>query len=193
MLKESRQGDQNQEFMNETVQAILSRRSVREFTDKPVPKTLLDVILQAGIYAPSGHNMQTWQFTVMREPGQIQKLEEVMGRVAREKRVHFYGFNNPTTVVLVSNDRRNADGIQDSSCAAQNIMLAAHSFGVGSVWINTLMTICDEPEIRPLLRSYGISDTHIVWAAIAMGWPAQPGKLLAKKQDVIKYLEAKEE
>lgn len=193
MLKESRQGDQNQEFMNETVQAILSRRSVREFTDKPVPKTLLDVILQAGIYAPSGHNMQTWQFTVMREPGQIQKLKEVMGRVAREKRVHFYGFNNPTTVVLVSNDRRNADGIQDSSCAAQNIMLAAHSFGVGSVWINTLMTICDEPEIRPLLRSYGISDTHIVWAAIAMGWPAQPGKLLAKKQDVIKYLEAKEE
>ena len=174
--------------MNETVRTILSRRSVRDFTDKPVPRALLDVILQAGIYAPSGYNIQTWRFTVMQGQDQIQELKEAMGRVAREKRVYFYGFNNPVVVVLVSNDRRNADGIQDSSCAAQNIMLAAHSFGVSSVWINALMTICDEPEIRALLRGYGIPDTHIVWASIAMGWPAQPGKLLAKKQDVIKYL-----
>mgnify|MGYP002510204575 CR=1 FL=1 len=187
-LKELWRKNGDQELMNETILTILNRRSVREFTDKPVPKALLDVILQAGIYAPSGHNMQTWQFTVLREPDQIQKLKEPMGRVAKKKRVHFYGFNNPTTVVLVSNDRRNADGIQDSSCAAQNIMLAAHSFGVGSVWINALMTICDEPEIRALLRGYGIPDTHIVWAAIVMGWPAEPGKLLAKKQNVIKYL-----
>lgn len=193
MLKKLQQENWDQECMNETVQTILSRRSVREFTDKPVPKALLDVILQAGIYAPNGHNMQTWQFTVMRGQDQIQELKEVMGRVAKEKRVIFHGFNNPTTVVLVSNDRRNADGIQDSSCAAQNIMLAAHSFGIGSVWINALMTICDESDIRALLRSYGIPNTHIVWAAIAMGWPAQPGKLLAKKQDVIKYLEPKEE
>lgn len=192
-LKELWKENGVQELMNETVRTILGRRSVREFTDKPIPKALLDVIVQTGIYAPSGHNMQTWQFTVMRGQEQIQKLKEVMGRVAKEKRVIFHGFNNPTTVVLVSNDRRNADGIQDSSCAVQNIMLAAHSFGVGSVWINALMTICDEPEIRALLRGYGISDTHIVWATIAMGWPAQPGKLLAKKQDVIKYLEPKEE
>ena len=132
--------------------------------------------------------MQTWQYTVLREQGQIGPLKEVMGRITKEKRVHFYGFNNPNVIVLISNDRRNADGIQDSSCAAQNIMLAAHSFGLGSVWINVLMTICDDPDIRALLRGYGIPDMHIVWAAIAMGWPAQPGKLLAKKQDVIKYL-----
>lgn len=193
MLNESRRENRDQEFMNETVQTILSRRSVREFTDKPIPQALLDVIVQTGVYAPSGYNIQTWQFTVMQEQDQIQNLKEAMGRVAKEKRVYFYGFNNPVVMVLVSNDRRNADGIQDSSCAAQNIMLAAHSFGVGSVWINALMTICDEPEIRALLRGYGIPDTHIVWAAIAMGWPAQPGKLLAKKQDVIKYLESKEE
>ena len=188
MPKDLCQESRDQELMNETVRTILSRRSVRDFTDKPVPRALLDVILQAGIYAPSGYNIQTWRFTVMQGQDQIQELKEAMGRVAREKRVYFYGFNNPVVVVLVSNDRRNADGIQDSSCAAQNIMLAAHSFGVSSVWINALMTICDEPEIRALLRGYGIPDTHIVWASIAMGWPAQPGKLLAKKQDVIKYL-----
>lgn len=100
VLNELRRENRDQKLMNETVQAILSRRSVRGFTDKPVPKALLDVILQAGIYAPSGHNIQTWQFTVMRGQEQIQKLKEVMGRVAKEKRVIFHGFNNPTTVVL---------------------------------------------------------------------------------------------
>lgn len=75
--KEQRRKDREQGFVNETVRTILSRRSVREFTDEPVPKTLLDVILQAGIYAPSGYNIQTWRFTVMREREQIQKLKEV--------------------------------------------------------------------------------------------------------------------
>lgn len=175
-------------LMNETIQSILNRRSIREFTDEPVPQAALELILQAGIYAPSGRNMQTWRFTVLRKPEQIAQLREVMQRTAEAGNVYFYGFQNPAAVVLVSNDRRNKDGIQDSSCAAQNIMLAAHSLGIGSVWINALMTICDEPEVREMLREFQLPDRHIVWAAIAMGYPRQPGKLLAKKQDAIHWL-----
>lgn len=58
-LKELWKESGDRELMNETVQTILSRRSVRDFMDKPMPKALLDVIVQTGIYAPSGHNMQT--------------------------------------------------------------------------------------------------------------------------------------
>ena len=82
-----------------------------------------------------------------------------------------YGFNNPQALILISNDRRNADGIQDASCAAENIQLAATSFGLGATWINALMTICDEPEIREKLDQYQIPKTHNVWAMIAVGWP----------------------
>ena len=173
---------------NEVIRCLLERRSIRDFTEKPIPKAYLDAILQTGIHAPSGHNMQTWRFTVLREQDKIQELKKVIARTVEGKKIHFYGFNNPPGIILVSNDRRNHDGIQDSSCAAENMMLAAHSFGLGSVWINALSTICDEPEIRELLDSYGIPARHTVIATLAFGWPKEPGKLLAKKQDVVKWV-----
>ena len=173
---------------NEVIRNILTRRSIREFTAQPIPRELLEAIVECGTFAPSGHNMQTWRFSVIQEPELIEKIKIAVSEVAKNKKnVHFYGFNKPAALILVSNDRRNPDGVQDSSCAAQNIMLAAHSLGLGSVWLNPLMTICDEPEIRELLRSFAIPDTHIVWAMLALGWPAQEGKLLAKKPDAIKW------
>ena len=68
-------------------------------------------------------------------------------------------------------------------------MLAAWSYGIGSVWLNPLMTLCDEPEIRNLLDEYGIPQSHTVWAMVALGYPKAPGKLLAKKENVIKFIE----
>lgn len=175
---------------NEVIRNILTRRSIREFTDEPIPGELLETLVQCGTFAPSGHNLQTWRFTVIRSTETIAKIKEAIDRAADGKKdVHVYGFNNPQALILVSNDRRNQDGVQDSACAAENIMLAAHSLGLGSVWLNPLMTLCDEPEIRVLLRSFDVPDTHIVWAMIALGYPAQEGKLLAKRQDVVRWVE----
>ncbi len=179
---------QDQDLMNDSINNILSRRSIRDFTDEKIPKEKLDMILQCGYYAPSGHNMQTWRFTVIQDLDEIQDLKELITRVAKENDVNFYGFNNPTTLILVSNDSRNPNGIQDSSCAAENIMLAANSYGIGSVWNNALHTICDVPEIREKLDSYGIPKGHIVWSLIAMGYPQGPGKMLAKNENVVKWV-----
>lgn len=52
------------------------------------------------------------------------------------------------------------------------------------------MTLCDEPEIRELLDSYRVPDQHIVWAAVVLGYPKAPGKLLAKKEDVVYFVES---
>lgn len=175
------------ERMNDTIRTILNRRSIREFTDQNISRSDLEMIVQCGIYAPSGHNLQTWRFTVIQNQEQISRLKETADRVAREKNVYFYGFQNPNVVILVSNDRKNKNAVQDSACAAENMMLAAHSYGIGSVWQNTLYQISDEPEIRELLREYEIPDSHIVWTALLMGYPAKSGKLLAKKMDVVRW------
>lgn len=174
---------------NEVIHCLMERRSVRDFTDEPIPKTLLEVILQTGTRAPSGHNMQTWRFTVLREREKIRELKELTARVAKDKKVYFYGFNNPAALIIVTNDRRSHFKEVDSACAAENMMLAAHSLGLGSVWINALSNISDEPDIRALLDRYNIPATHTVIATIALGWPKAPGKLLAKKQDVINWVD----
>ncbi len=176
------------ELLNPVMQNILNRRSIRHFKEQDISEDILAMIIKAGIYAPSGHNLQTWRFTVIKNTQKIFQLKQILQKTAKEKNVYVYGFENPRCLVLVSNDRRNPDGIQDASCAAQNIMLAAYSYGIGSVWLNPLMTICDEPKIRELLNSYLIPSEHIVWAAIALGYPIEEGRMLAKKIDVVQYI-----
>ncbi len=173
--------------MNPVMQAILTRRSNRKFLPEPIPKELLDRILMAGYHAPTGHNMQTWRFTVLRTQEKIAALKDAVTAAAAENKVHFYGFNAPPCIVLISNDRRNADGCQDSCCAAENIFLAAHSYGIASSWNNALMTLCDCGPIRALLTGYGIPAEHRVWCMALLGYPAAEAIGPARKKDVVHY------
>lgn len=174
---------------NPVIQNILSRRSIRKFTDKPISKEIIDVILEAGYSAPSGHNMQTWQFTVLEKQESIQKLKKAMRIAAEEKNVHFYGFENPQFVVLVSNDVRNHDGCQDASCAAENMFLAANSYGIGSCWVNALMTLRNVEPAKSVLDELGIPENHTVWCSAVFGYPAASGNKMAKKTNNIKYVD----
>lgn len=174
---------------NPVVNAIHSRRSVRKFTEQEISHEVLERIVECGIHAPSGHNMQSWHFAVITNGDMISEIKNVTREVAERKRVYFYGFDNPRALVMISNDRRNPYGIQDSSCAAQNIMLAAYSYGLGSVWLNPLMTLCDEPEIRDVLNRCGVPECYNVWAMIALGYPANDPAPLAKKKNVVSWIE----
>ena len=175
-------------LINPTLTNIFKRRSVRDFTNQPIAKSKLERIVQAGIYAPNGHNLQTWKFTVIQDEKKIFELRAAIERVAEKMELKLYGFNKPTALVLISNDRRNENCIQDSACAAENIMLAATSYGIGTVWLNHLKKISDCPEIRMLLNSYGIPETHIVWTTIGMGYPAGMVKSPLRKMDVIEWV-----
>ena len=66
--------------MNAVMENILTRRSTRAFEKKPIPTEELDQILQAAIYAPSGMNRQTWQFTVVTDTEKIQELASAIGK-----------------------------------------------------------------------------------------------------------------
>ena len=89
----------------------------------------------------------------------------------------------------MSNDKRNQDGCQDASCAAENIMLAANSYGIGSVWLNPLMTLRDKEPVKSLLDKLGIPENHIVWSMIALGYQVYDGKPLVKRTDVVHYVD----
>ena len=179
------------ELANPVIQAILNRRSVRDFTEEEISSEVINKLVEAGTAAPSGRNTRTRIFVVLSDRNEIHSLKALVGKVAAREKTSFHGFNNPPLMILIANERRNRDGIQDSACAAENIMLACHSLGLGSVWLNSLMNICDTPEIRARLDSYGIPSSYIVWAALAIGFPAGRITDFVRKKEKVIYIGGK--
>lgn len=164
--------------MNQIIEAIKTRRSVRAFADKPISDEELLAIADAGSFAPSGMNRQTWQFTIVNNQEKIAALAAAISEVIDRAGYNFY---KPAALIIPSNDAESPWGRDDNACALQNIFLAAHSLGIGSVWINQLRDICDNPKIRPLLRDLGIPDNHIVYGLAALGYAEKPAKDVARK------------
>ena len=156
--------------MNDIIQNILSRRSVRAFTDKAVSREDTELLIKAALYAPSARNLQTWKFTALTKRADIEKLSEAIGKVLGREGSDVY---KPALVIIPSNTKESPYGKEDNACALENIFLAAHSLGLGSVWINQLQGIGEEPEIRALLRSWEIPDDHTVYGIAAIGYPAE--------------------
>lgn len=172
--------------MNEVLQNILTRRSIRSFKEEQIKDEELDLILQAGVYAPSGMNKQSWQFTAVQNKEKI----ELLAKVVREAlgRDAGYNFYAPPTLIMLSNDKDNTNGLADCACALENIFLMANSLGIGSCWINQLKTICDEKEVREVLNSFGVPENHIVWGMASIGYPADTPKVHERKDGVIKFV-----
>ena len=87
-----------------------------------------------------------------------------------------YNMYDPTALIIPSNLKDSPFGKEDNACALENLFLAAYSYGVGSVWINQMRDICDDPAIRPILTQLGIPEDHVVYGMAALGYPAEPGR-----------------
>lgn len=155
--------------MNEVMNNILTRRSVRKFTDAPIPKELLKDIVNAALHAPSGCAKQTWTFTVITNKEAIARLTAAIGT---QLKLEGYDMYRPTAIIMPSNLRDGIWSKEDNACAMENIFLAAHSYGIGSVWINQMQNICDTPEIRKILDDFGIPADHKIFGMAALGYPA---------------------
>ena len=154
--------------------AIKARRSVRAFTDQPIARAELEKLVEAGRWAPTGKDRQSFRFTVLTDREKIQDLARAVALHFAWTRGKNYNFYDPVALILVSNERENTNGLADCSCALQNIFLMASELGIGSCWINQLKYICDEEDIRPRLDALRIPGDHIVWGMAALGYPAKP-------------------
>ncbi len=176
--------------MNPVMEAILTRRSIRSFTGEKITRDSLEMLVEAARYAPSGMNKQLWKFTVVQEPALLQKLAAVIAQeLGRDQGYNFYGAN---VLILASNERDNPHGVEDCACALENIFLAAHSLGIGSVWINQLKGICDVPAVRQVLRQLRLPENHVVLGAAALGYPSGPASEAVKRPHVAEWFLEKE-
>ena len=153
--------------MNEVMNAILTRRSIRKFTADPIPAEVLEDLVKAALHAPSGMGKQTWQFTVVTNHEIIHRLCGLIGTELGREGYDMYG---PAAVIIPSNEKESPWGKEDNACAMENIFLAARSYGVGSVWINQMQNIHDRPAVRALLNEIGVPADHVIYGVAALGY-----------------------
>lgn len=142
--------------MNDVLETIKSRRSIRKYRSEQIKQEELDIILEAGIYAPSGHNDQPWHFTVIQNKKLIDQMDiETKKNMAKApvdwvenmgKNEKYVLFHNAPTVIVVSGRKDAITPLIDSSAAVQNMLLAAKSLNIGSCWIGLAKFFFQNPE-----------------------------------------------
>lgn len=152
---------------NELIKLIKTRRSIRSFTDKEISRQDLETITEAAIYAPSAMNKQTWQFTVVTDKNKIKKLADAVGKALGREEYRMY---DPQAIIICSNEKESRWGVDDCACATENMFLAAHALGIGSVWINQVRDADNDKEVRKILSELQIPEDHKVHGTVALGY-----------------------
>jgi len=150
----------------ECMEAIRGRRSIRRFKDTPVKKEIIEELLGAAQMAPSAGNLQARDFVVVTDKTTKQKL-------ARAALDQSFIDRAPVAIVAVANTERSSRiyrsrgelyAIQDATAGVMNLLLAAHSMGLGTCWVGAF----DERAVSDLL---GLTHRTTPVAIIPVGYP----------------------
>lgn len=119
--------------MNETIKNMIERRSIRKYTSEPVPQEIIDEIVEAGTYAATGRNAQSPIIIEVTNKELRDRLSALNAKIMGKEEGFdpFYGAN---TVLIVLADKSKPTYLYDGSLVMGNLMLAAHSLGIGSCW-----------------------------------------------------------
>ncbi|MCR5395731.1 MAG: nitroreductase [Bacteroidales bacterium] len=151
--------------MNQTIQDIIARRSVKKYLDQPVPTQLVEEIVKAGTYAPSGMNRQSAIILAvtnreMRDRLSRINLDIVTGKGLSTSSGHSDPFYGAPVVLVVLARQDSATRIYDGSLVMANLMLAAQSLGLGSCWIHRAKETFETAEGKQILRDLGYTDEY---------------------------------
>lgn len=152
----------------ELTNAIFKRRSVRQYLDKPIDKDILLKLVHSGMYAPSARNSRPWEFVIITKKETLQELSDIRPYWKMLK-------NAAAAIVVLGNISSYASStkdffIQDCSASTQNILLMAHEYGIGSVWLGLHPLEKEQELVRKVLD---IPSEIIPFSIISLGYPAK--------------------
>lgn len=159
---------------NPVLVALSERRSIRKFTDEPISRDDLAAILEAGRWAPSGLNNQPWRFlAIHKDDHRAEALSECTkyGHIVKAAKVLICIFLDKESMYNEMKDHQSI-----GSCI-QNMMLAAHSLNIGTVWLGEILN-----QETQVLDTLGLStDKYELQVVIAAGHPDQKGSSKRKE------------
>lgn len=188
--------------MNQVIETIMKRRSVRLYESKPIPKEILQIVMNAGNAAPTGGNAQNWRFVVVENKSFREKLlslgipryKKWMEKAPKDladmrKEIDAVAsdpiYYDAPAIVFVIGSGMTSD--LDTPMVCENIMFAARSLDIGSCWVYFGQLPLDDQEVRDALE---MQEGEKVYGPILLGYP-RGGEFPAspnKKDAVIKWI-----
>ena len=174
----------------EALEALLTRRSTRKYSDVVPERELIEKVIEAGRYAPSGHNNQTTHFIVFTEKAVLSELANTVrdefckmditedmyismkGSILAAKKGGYIFYYGAPVLIVVANKIGYGNAMADSACALENMMIAANALDLGSCWINQLHWLDENKVIRNLMYKHGLKEDETITGGLIIGYPA---------------------
>ena len=181
----------------DVMECIRTRRSGRVYEDRPISEEDMKILLDCGVKAPNGSGMEPWAFVVINGREEIDEWSEKIKDYIREhmedypylkqyeswmNNPKFSVFNRASTVIAICGNRESHWRVYDCSLAAGNIMLAAHSMGIGTCWIGFAEYMFNTKEFK---ERYRIPEEYDVICPMSLGYRKVEQKPPVRKEPVI--------
>jgi nitroreductase len=190
--------------LKDIIEIIQTRRSIRNYKEDPVSDEDIRFLIDCARYAPSGSNMQPWSFLVIQNKDLIKELSEngkkamiplaerfadnpknMPGFISFLKTKGSNLFYNAPLLVIIFGNKKSLTADWDCAMAAQNMMLAAHSRGIGSCWIGLAMPALMDERI---LEELGAPSGYKAVAPLIFGYPMGKTTIPARREPEVKWL-----
>jgi nitroreductase len=184
--------------MNETIKVIKSRRSVRRFKAEQIGDSELQEILECALLAPNARNQQKWHFTIIQNKDMLNRMINILKEnmlnsgveflAERAKDPDFNPFGNAPTVILITADKTARFVEIDCAAAAENILIAAESLGIGSHIMTSTELLFTSEKGMELKKKLGVPEGYEHICSIALGYKDEVPLAKPRRKDVINYI-----
>ena len=175
----------------EAIEALLTRRSTRKYRDEAPDRELIEKVIEAGRYAPSGSNSQSTHFIVFTKKEDLDKMAELVqdefakmevtkdmyislkSSVAAARRGKYVFHYGAPVFIVVANKKGYGNAMADSACALENMMIAANAYDLGSCWINQIHWLDENETIRNFMLEHGLLEDETVTGGLILGYAAE--------------------
>lgn len=173
--------------MNQIIEAMKTRRSIRKFKPDMVPKEIIDQIIEAGTFAATGMNYQDPIIIAVTNKEVRDRLSKLNAEIMGSDSDPFYG---APVVLIALADKKIPTHVYNGSLVMGNLMLAAHSLGIGSCWIHRAKEEFERPEGREILESLGIEGDYEGIGHCVLGYvDGEYPKASARKENWAYYID----
>lgn len=185
--------------MNETIETILKRRSIRVYTEEQIKQEDLNTIIKAGLFAPSACNYQPWHFTIVQNKDLINELSveskkefinsknELFKKMAQNEQYNI--FYHAPTIIVISGEKRAEMPQVDCALATQNIVLAAETLGLGTCIIGLAAFLFQSERAGEFIKKLEIPEGYEPYYAITLGYKKLPDpKPQPRRENTVNYI-----